>query len=51
MRQDAGLLTQHASSTIMPIFRSTLVNTAFWCPNLENMNSEVWSTGVQNAYH
>jgi hypothetical protein len=33
MRQNAGLLTQHVSSTTMPIFRSTNVSTAFWCPN------------------
>jgi hypothetical protein len=30
MRQNAGLLTQHVSSIITPIFRSTLVSTAFW---------------------
>jgi hypothetical protein len=41
MQQNAGLFSQHVSSIIMPIFRSTLVSTAFWCPNLENMNSEV----------
>jgi hypothetical protein len=46
MQQNAGLFPQHVSSIIMPIFKSTLVSTAFWCPNLENMNSEVWSTGV-----
>jgi hypothetical protein len=34
MRQNAGLLTQHVSNISMPIFRSTLVSTAFWCPNL-----------------
>jgi hypothetical protein len=33
MQQNAGLLTQHVSSIIMPIFRSTLLSTAFWCPN------------------
>jgi hypothetical protein len=48
MQQNAGLFSQHVSSIIMPIFRSTLVCTAFWCPNLENMNSEVWSTSGQN---
>jgi hypothetical protein len=36
MRQNAGLFTQHVSVTSMPIFRSTIVSTAFWCPNLEN---------------
>jgi hypothetical protein len=46
MQQNAGLFSQHVSSIIMPIFRSTLVSIAFWCPNLENMNSEVWSTSV-----
>jgi hypothetical protein len=46
MQQNAGLFTQHVSSIIMPIFRSTLVSTAFLCPNLENMNSEVWYTSV-----
>jgi hypothetical protein len=34
MRQNAGLFTQHVSSIIMPIFRSALVSTAFWYPNL-----------------
>jgi hypothetical protein len=34
MRQNTGLLTQHVSSISMPIFRSTLVSTAFWCPKL-----------------
>jgi hypothetical protein len=33
MQQNAGLFTQHVSSIIMPIFRSTLVSAAFWCPN------------------
>jgi hypothetical protein len=33
MRQNAGLFSQHVSRIIMPIFRSTLVSTAFWCPN------------------
>jgi hypothetical protein len=46
MQRNAGLFSQHVSSIIMPIFRSTLVSTAFWCPNLENMSSEVWSTSV-----
>jgi hypothetical protein len=46
MQQNVGLFSQHVSSIIMAIFRSTLVSTAFWCPNLENMNSEVWSTSV-----
>jgi hypothetical protein len=46
MQQNVGLFSQHVSSIIMPIFRSTLVSTAFWRPNLENMNSEVWSTSV-----
>jgi hypothetical protein len=46
MRQNSGLLTQHVSSIIMPIFRSTLVSTALWFPNLENMKSEVCSTSV-----
>jgi hypothetical protein len=47
MRPNASLLTQHVSSIIMLIFRSNLVSTTFWCPNLgQNMNSEVWSTGV-----
>jgi hypothetical protein len=41
MQQNAGLFSQHVSSIIMPILRSTLVSTAFWCPNLENMSSEV----------
>jgi hypothetical protein len=34
MRQNAGLLTQHVSSIIMTIFRSIIVSTAFWGPNL-----------------
>jgi hypothetical protein len=46
MQQNAGLFSQHVSSIIMPIFRSALVSTDFWCPNLENMNSVVWSTSV-----
>jgi archaellum component FlaF (FlaF/FlaG flagellin family) len=44
MQQNAGLFSQHVSSIIMPIFSSTLVSTALWCLNLENVNSEVWST-------
>jgi hypothetical protein len=32
MRQNASLLTQHVSSISVPIFRSTIVSTAFWCP-------------------
>jgi hypothetical protein len=36
MRQNFGLLTQHVSGTSMPIFRTTIVNSAFWCPNLES---------------
>jgi hypothetical protein len=35
MRQNVGLLTQHVSSISTPIFKNTLVSTAFWCPNLE----------------
>jgi hypothetical protein len=35
MQQNAGLFTQHVSSIIMPIFRSALLSTTFWCPNLE----------------
>jgi hypothetical protein len=35
MRQNAVLLTQHVSSISMPIFRSTIVSTAFWGPNRE----------------
>jgi hypothetical protein len=46
MQQNAGLFSQHVLSVIIPIFRSTLVSTAFWGPNLENMNSEVWFTCV-----
>jgi hypothetical protein len=46
MRQNAGLLTQHVSGASMPIIRSTLVSSAFWCPNLEKkLSIEVWSTG------
>jgi hypothetical protein len=32
MRQNAGLLSQHVSSTSMPIFRGTIVSSAFRCP-------------------
>jgi hypothetical protein len=35
MQQNAGLLSQHVSSTSMLIFRSTIVSSIFWCPNLE----------------
>jgi hypothetical protein len=37
MRQNVGLLTQRVSSISMPIFKSTIGSTAFWCPNLEKM--------------
>jgi hypothetical protein len=36
MRQYAGLLTQHVSGTSMPIIRSTIVSSGFWCPKLES---------------
>jgi hypothetical protein len=39
MRQNAGLLSRHVSRISMPIFRSTIVSTAFWCPNLQAASS------------
>jgi hypothetical protein len=36
MRQNAGLLTQNVSGTSMPIIRSTIVSSAFWCLNPES---------------
>jgi hypothetical protein len=36
MRLSAGLVTQHVSGTSMPIVRSTIVSSAFWCPNPES---------------
>jgi hypothetical protein len=36
MRQNAGLFTQHVSGTSMPIIKSTIVSSAFWCQNLES---------------
>jgi hypothetical protein len=36
MPKNAGLLTQHVSGTSMPIIRNTMVNSAFWCSNMES---------------
>jgi hypothetical protein len=50
MQRNAGLFSQHVSSIIIPIFRSTLVSTSFWCPNLDQTSLFIFARfGHQKA--